>query len=126
MTVPTFHNIYVYSAMKLWFAYGTAIMLSSITVISGLIAMLKSGASYSANFSTVFRAARGAEVSTEIQIEDLDARDPIKDYVADARVRLGPESSVNRARVKMSRNIPRTGRAHRRVTSAGARLLIGG
>ena len=88
MTLPTLELIYDYSAWKLWLAYGIAILLASAAVVVGTATMWSSGAAYSDNFSTVFRAASGAEVSTPLRSEDLNGRDPLSRELAEATVSL--------------------------------------
>lgn len=48
--------------------------------------MLSTGVSYSDNFSTIFRVARGAEVNKPILDKDLDGKDPLPDYMAESEV----------------------------------------
>jgi hypothetical protein len=79
-------------------------------VVMGMIALLLNGASYSHNFSTVLRVARGAELSEELRDEDLKGEDPLPKHLADAQVRFGEaiESTVEevglRYRGKEGRN----------------------
>jgi hypothetical protein len=89
VTFGDYRNTYVYSAAKLWVAYGVVILLVAIIVICGLIVMAKNGASFSANFSSIFRAARGSGISTEIKEEDMGGEDPLPKYLNHAKIRLG-------------------------------------
>lgn len=86
MTLPAYRNIYTYSALKLWAAYGVAIFLAVLTVLLGLVAMFLNGASYSGNFSAVFLAAKGASLSENIHAQDLGGEDPLPRYLATAQV----------------------------------------
>ena len=88
VTFQKIQNIYVYAAWKLWLAYGIVIALTAIAVIVGLLAMYENGATYSNDFSTIFRVAKGAEVDVMIKAEDLDGKDPLPKYLADARISL--------------------------------------
>ena len=45
-------------------------------------------ASYSRNFSTVFRIAHGAYTDMEITFRDVDGRDPLPLHLFQARIRL--------------------------------------
>ena len=86
MTLPAYRNIYVYSAFKLWAAYGAAIFLALLTVLLGLVVMFLNGVSYSANFSAVFLAARAAVLSEMIRERDLGGEDPLPKYLKGAQV----------------------------------------
>ena len=86
MTLPAYRNIYVYSAFKLWAAYGAALFLAVLTALLGLVAMFLNGASYSGNFSAVFLAARGAVLSEKIRNQDLGGEDPLPRYLKEAQV----------------------------------------
>lgn len=78
--------MYAYSATKLWIAYGVAIFVGLILSVVGLAAILGSGSSYSNSFSAVFRVARGADMSKEVETQDTDGRDPLPAYLKDATV----------------------------------------
>lgn len=88
-----YHNIYVYSAQKLWLPYGIASGASTLAVIAGLVTMYLNRASYSNNFSTMLRAAYGAELTARIRDEDVYGQDPLPKYLAEARVRLGQQKN---------------------------------
>lgn len=93
MTHQTFHNVYTYSKAKLWIAYSSAIIVTAIAAILGLVAVAASGASYSGSnsFSSAFRLARGAYLNTDVREEDLDGRDPLPEHLAKAK--MWPEQS---------------------------------
>ncbi|KAK5167743.1 uncharacterized protein LTR77_007442 [Saxophila tyrrhenica] len=88
VTHRTFHNVYTYSKTKLWITYSVAITVTAITAILGLIAVAASGASYSSSnsFSSAFRLARGAMLSTDMRNEDFDGRDPLPAHLAKAKM----------------------------------------
>ena len=73
---------------KLWLAYGVAIFFTVIAVCIGLAAMLVNGSSYSNSFSTIVRAARGAEITVTIQEDDLDGKDVLPQYLKEAEIRF--------------------------------------
>jgi hypothetical protein len=50
--------------------------------------MVQSNAAYSNNFSTIFRAARGAQISAEVRDGDLEGKDPLPKYVKKSKVWL--------------------------------------
>ena len=96
VTLLKSHNVYAYTAWKLGVAYGIAIGLTTISVIYGMTITLLSGRSYSDNFSTVFRAARGASVSVPIPDEDLDGADPLPRYLSKACIWLRKANRNNK------------------------------
>ena len=100
VTLPAFRNVYVYSALKLWAAYGVAVFLAGLAVFLGLVTICLNGVSYSSTFSTVFRVARGADVSVELQEEDLDGRDPLPKHLAKAQVSFGEIKFYERENVR--------------------------
>lgn len=69
-------------------AYGIAIGMTTVCLAVGFIAILINGASYSDNFSTIFRAARGADLSKEVRSEDCDGKDPLPAYLEETKVRF--------------------------------------
>lgn len=89
----TFHNVYTYSVRKLWIAYGVAIIVTAISAMLELVAVAASGASYSSSnsFSAIFRLARGALMSTDVQSGDLDGKEPLPEHLAKAKI--WPEQS---------------------------------
>ena len=52
-----------------------------------MVAIFFNGASYSDNFSTIFRVARGAEIEV-IRDEDLDGKDPLPRHLSKAPIWL--------------------------------------
>lgn len=98
MTLPAYRNIYVYSEFKLWAAYGAAISLALLTVLLGLVAMLMNGVSYSANFSAVFLAARGAVLSEKVRERDLGGEDPLPKYLKGVQVSFEQSSAEEKDR----------------------------
>ena len=88
VTEFTTQNVYVYAAKKLWIAYGLAALLTTGSVIIGILTIFANGASYSNEFSTVLRIARAAELSIEIQESDLGGENPLPSYLAKATVMI--------------------------------------
>lgn len=82
VTLITYHNEYFYAAWKLWIPYGIAIAVTAITNFGGIVIMIRCNAAYSDSFATIFRAARGANTSEDIQNSDRDGRDPLPRYLA--------------------------------------------
>jgi hypothetical protein len=77
VTVEKMGNIYTYSSEKLWLAYGLAIAITVLNVCLGLLAVFRTGASFTLNFSTIVRAAKNAHVSVETDEFTLPGRDPL-------------------------------------------------
>ena len=92
VTQHNYHNVYVYSATKLWLAYGLSLGFTAIGVAVGLGAVFSNQASYNGSFSTIFRVARGAAVSVRMQDTDLDGKDPLPRSLGKAEVRLHPSA----------------------------------
>ncbi|PPJ60669.1 hypothetical protein CBER1_03436 [Cercospora berteroae] len=86
-------NIYVYPAYKLWLAYGLAIGTTGLIVSFGLAAIVSNNASFNPSFSTWMRLSRGAELSAEIEQENLEGRDPLPRYLKELNVRFWREKS---------------------------------
>ncbi|KAK5119253.1 hypothetical protein LTR85_007867 [Meristemomyces frigidus] len=85
----TYRNIYSYSPMKLWFAYGLGLAFAAIAVAIGLVCVfLVNRASYSNNFSTISRTSRNAELSAEVLEQDSGGANPLPDYIGEATVRF--------------------------------------
>lgn len=93
VTFDRHHNVYAYAAHNLWLSYGIALGLTFMAVLAGLVTMFISQASYSGNFSTILRAAYGAQLSTAVSQHDANGRDPLPKYLANARVLLQSPTS---------------------------------
>lgn len=81
VTKISYQNIYVYTRHKLWLANGIAIACASTAVAIGLYTILSTGTSYSSDFSTIIRVARGSTLSEEVDPSDTDGKDPLPDYL---------------------------------------------
>ena len=86
VTFSTLHNVFVYSRLHLWLAYGPAVLVLTLIVIAGLVSTLRNGASFSDNFSTILRLSRGANLDTTISGDDLDGKDPLPRYLKRAKI----------------------------------------
>jgi hypothetical protein len=96
VTKITYRNVYIYTKYKLWLAYGAAIACASVAVSVGLYTIFSTGASYSSDFSTILRAARGAALSNEVDLSDANGKDPLPKYLAKTSI------AVSAARGKSS------------------------
>lgn len=70
MTFTTYHNIYVYSSIILWLAYGTAIAVTCLSVLVGIIVHTSNKGSHSTKFLTILRTIRDASLSVPMLTED--------------------------------------------------------
>ncbi|WPA96002.1 uncharacterized protein RHO25_000607 [Cercospora beticola] len=87
-------NVYTYDAHKLWIPYGIALGVSLLNVICGLWAMLSVGASFTADFSSVARIARNADIGADLR-EDLAGKDPLPKYMARATLDLHGDQKLS-------------------------------
>ncbi|CAG7924479.1 unnamed protein product [Penicillium olsonii] len=88
VTVTSYHNIYVYSRSVLWAAYGTALGVTLLTVVAGILVYFSNGGSYSTKFSTIFRITQGAIVSTDLGAKDYSGLEPTPDHIANAKMTI--------------------------------------
>jgi hypothetical protein len=86
VTQFTSQTIYIYAADKLWAAYGTAALVTTLLVIIGFLKIIADGKSYGNSFSTVFRIVQAAKLSVKIQESDLDGKNPLPLYLEKATV----------------------------------------
>lgn len=82
--VQTYHNVYIYTAHRLWIAYALAASCAIVAVALGLYTIVATGASYSNEFSTILRVSGHAHLDHEVSQEAADGRDPLPEYLAKA------------------------------------------
>lgn len=72
VSVTTWHyeNVYKYDRRLLWKTYGLSVASATLAVIGGMVALLLKGASYSDDFSTVFRISQAARISVNLEERD--------------------------------------------------------
>lgn len=97
VTKITYHNVYIYTKYKLWIAYGLAIACASTAVAIGLYVIFSTRASYSGDFSTFLRVARGAALSNEVDSKDADGRDPLPGYLKKSSIAVSSERQIQSA-----------------------------
>ncbi|GIZ43183.1 hypothetical protein CKM354_000642100 [Cercospora kikuchii] len=90
VTINSMGNIYSYSAEKLWLAYGLAIGVTIINVGFGLLAIFRTGASFTLNFSTIVRAAKNAGISIETDEQEHPGKDPLPEQWKRATFEIRP------------------------------------
>ena len=71
----------------MYLAYGISILCTLICVVSGCLALLYNGLSYTANFSTVLRTTRRADITSLVDPNDTFGGAPLPKVIADAIVR---------------------------------------
>ncbi|RWA04972.1 hypothetical protein EKO27_g10136 [Xylaria grammica] len=86
VTFTTLNSVYSYSPARLLIAYGTAILVTSLALAFGIVAILPNNASYSSDFSTILRATYGAVLSVPVQPQDMDGASPLPKYLGTAKV----------------------------------------
>ena len=108
VTFHNYHNEYVYSASKLWVAYGIAIFIATVISVIGVIVIYVNGASHSFDFSSIFRFAWGATISDPVKDEDATGQDPLPAYLAAAKVTFvaGPRKDHEYEEVNTTANQP--------------------
>ncbi|KAJ5403013.1 uncharacterized protein N7487_008909 [Penicillium crustosum] len=89
VTITSYHNIYVYTRPILWAAYGTALSVTTLCVVAGILLYLSSDGSYTSKFSTILRVTRGAVISTELDTKDYSGLDPLPVHIANAKLTTG-------------------------------------
>ncbi|BCR91321.1 uncharacterized protein ACHE_70164A [Aspergillus chevalieri] len=99
VTMITYRNIYAYSQSILWTAYGTALAVSFLSVILGVIIFFVNHGSYSSKFSTVMRTTRTADISTGLNAEDAKGIDPTPGHINNANIYFndGPNQKLGRS-----------------------------
>ena len=93
VTQNRYHNIYVYSAITLWVAYGIAIVLTLVAVGIGMHSIIVNKASFSNDFSTILRTVRTAPMSAEVHKSERDGRQPLPKRLGKSRIFIGLDSS---------------------------------
>lgn len=118
VTITSYRNIYVYTRSILWAAYGTALGVTVLCVIAGILLYLSADGSYTSKFSTIFRVTQGAMVSIDLSKKDYSGLDPLPDHIANAQMTTGYNEDYP---AKMSSATP-LGHPHREP-AASSQLL---
>ena len=86
--VARFVNIYRYSSLDLYIAYGIAILLTLLCVLVGLLAAIRNGGhSYSNTFSTVLRTTRDRSLDSVIfTFDDTVGANPLDDDIGELQL----------------------------------------
>ncbi|KAJ8132005.1 hypothetical protein O1611_g1616 [Lasiodiplodia mahajangana] len=95
VTITSYEPKYHYSSQQLWIAYGVAIAFSAATSIFGVRAIFFGNASYSNDFSAVYRTAYGSNLDVVMRAEDMKATDPLPRYIAKATLYITSTNSTN-------------------------------
>jgi len=85
--------VYAYRPEILGLVYVSAGAITAVLVAFGIAVVVGSNGSYSNYFSTVMRATRGQYVDSLMEPLDMDGKDPLPDYLADAKLKLQDQSS---------------------------------
>lgn len=70
--------------------------MAAASVEIALVAIHLNEASFSNNFSTIFRVTRGAKVSVAIFDKDLSGEDPLPPYLSEAKICLGGDEDADK------------------------------
>ena len=89
VTFRRYGTVFSYDAQKLWLAYGIALGASILNVFCGIYAILRTNASFTANFSTVVRLALNAEIDP-LEGEAIPGMDPLPRKVAQTILQVQP------------------------------------
>ena len=93
VTYNTYHNVYIYSAITLWVAYGLAILFTLVALMLGMVSLALNKGSFKNDFSTVLRNTRMVAMTEELHHDEVDGRQPVPKRLAGARVMMGSPSS---------------------------------
>lgn len=107
VTIYNPQNVYVYSSQNLWIAYGLAIAAASLATISGFVAVLINGKSFSVSFSSILRITRSPELAEIMAAKDTAGVEPLPKYLS--RVNLSMQT------------VPRNGNAAYRSHVSGGK-----
>jgi multisubunit Na+/H+ antiporter MnhC subunit len=58
VTFREWRTIYDYDPVTLWIAYGATLLLATLAIVTGIIAMVWNGAAYDDSFSSILRMSR--------------------------------------------------------------------
>lgn len=78
-----------------------------MAVIWGTICLIKNGASFSANFSTILRVSHEARLTTSICDADADGSDPLPKYLAKAELSFPVSVAVNETAYISLQEVPK-------------------
>ncbi|MCJ1230870.1 hypothetical protein MMC12_007544 [Toensbergia leucococca] len=89
VTIASAQNVYEYTSSRLLLAYGLAVLFTLLCVTMGGLAFIRSGVSYSNNFSTIMRISRNPEIDALLNEADRSGIDPLPSHIAKAKFALG-------------------------------------
>jgi len=93
VTLWRYHNAYKYDQQLLWITYGLSLAGATLAVAGGMIALILNRASYSDNFSTVFRVSQTAQLNVDMKDNDGLGQDPLPKYLKHATLDLKPREN---------------------------------
>lgn len=95
VTFDLYGNVYDYDLAKLWLPYGLAIGVTVLNVAIGIFSIFQTGASFTADFSTIVRMAKNAEVLGAGTMEShIPGKDPLPRRLAGAMFAIRPGRTV--------------------------------
>lgn len=114
----TYHNIYVYSANKLWLSYGLAALFTALAILVGAVAMQRDGGMLSNYFSTVMRTTRWAHLSPEVEEIDSGGTNPLPEYIGKALITFGGLANLRAGYQTKTQEAEAEGLQHRQENSS--------
>ncbi len=84
----------------MYLAYGISILCTLICVVFGCLALLHNGLSYTANFSTILRTTRRADITSLVDPNDTFGGAPLPKVIADAVIRYDVAEGKERDAVR--------------------------
>ena len=106
VSVVTYHTIYTFSRVQLWLAYALAVGSATVTVLIGYLALIRNGAAFSDDFSTILRTTRNAALTVGLHDTDATGHAPLPNHLARAKVRVGnQDDNVSRTPVEKAMSI---------------------
>jgi len=88
VTISSPYIVYKYRPEILVLVYASAVGISTVLVGLGATVVFGSQGSYSNYFSTIMRATRGEYVDSLVRQSDKDGKDPLPDYLANAKLKV--------------------------------------
>lgn len=86
VTITSPQNLYRYQPRNLWLSYGIALFFATFGVLLGIVALLKNGAAFANDFSTVVRVTRNPELLTVIQPQDTTGTVPVGKHLQEVKL----------------------------------------
>ncbi|KAI1337800.1 hypothetical protein F5Y15DRAFT_417591 [Xylariaceae sp. FL0016] len=77
VSITAYSTFFICSTIKQWTAHGVVTLVSILANLLGIYAMDSNGASFTSDFSSVYRVAYRALLDITITSEDIDGSEPL-------------------------------------------------